>query len=386
MAPLRTLELFTGAGGLALGAHQAAFEHVALVEWNRDACDTIRANAAAESAPGIGAWRIEQADVRCLDFRAYGTVDVVLGGPPCQPFSIGGKHGGMSDERNMIPHFVRAIRALTPRAFIMENVRGLLRQSFRTYLNYTLLELSYPFVERRDGESWMSHLQRLEDIQTRGGAADHHYNVVFRLLNAADYGVPQTRERVFLVGFRADIGVEWYFPEPTHSLDALAHNQWLTGAYWERHNQPRPECPPSWYSPRVHKAPLLDPMRSQPWRTVRDAIAGLPLPCEQRDTPGILNHRLIPGARIYKGHTGSPLDLPAKTLKAGDHGVPGGENMAVLDDGSVRYLTVREAGRVQCFPDSWRFEGSWSESMRQLGNAVPVELARVIAASVAKTL
>ncbi len=86
------------------------------------------------------------------------------------------------------------------------------------------------------------------------------------------------------------------------------------------------------------------------------------------------------------GHTGSPLDWPAKTLKAGDHGVPGGENMIAFPDGSVRYFTVREAARIQTFPDAWQFQGAWSEAMRQLGNAVPVTLARVVAEGMAASL
>ena len=123
------------------------------------------------------------------------------------------------------------------------------------------------------------------------------------------------------------------------------------------------------------------------WRTVRDAIGDLPDP-EHRATEArrVHNHRFQPGARSYPGHTGSPLDLPAKTLKAGVHGVPGGENMLLWPDGSVRYFTVRESARLQTFPDSYRLHGSWTESMRQLGNAVPVELARVIGDGVASRL
>ena len=92
------------------------------------------------------------------------------------------------------------------------------------------------------------------------------------------------------------------------------------------------------------------------------------------------------GARSYPGHTGSPLDAPAKTLKAGGHGVPGGENMLVRDDGSVRYFSVRESARLQTFPDGYELQGSWSEAMRQLGNAVPVTLALSVARSVAVQL
>ena len=106
----------------------------------------------------------------------------------------------------------------------------------------------------------------------------------------------------------------------------------------------------------------------QPWVTVRDALFGLGEPT------GFRNHVSQPGARVYPGHTGSPLDLPAKALKAGDHGVPGGENMMVRDDGTVRYFTTREAARLVGLPDDYEFPRSWTESMRQLGNAVPAEL------------
>jgi DNA (cytosine-5)-methyltransferase 1 len=135
----------------------------------------------------------------------------------------------------------------------------------------------------------------------------------------------------------------------------------------------------------VRLADLLIPPEAPAWRTVRDALEELPEP-RSRAARDIPNHRFQSGARPYKGHTGSPLDLPAKTLKAGDHGVPGGENMMVLDDGRVRYFTAREAARIQTFPDGYVFHGSWSETMRQLGNAVPVALARTVSSSVAECL
>ena len=101
---------------------------------------------------------------------------------------------------------------------------------------------------------------------------------------------------------------------------------------------------------------------------------------------GWMQHELRSGSKAYPGHTGSNLDEPAKTLKAGVHGVPGGENMVVLDSGKTRYFTTREAARIQGFPDLYSFAGSWTETMRQIGNAVPVELARIVASSVATSL
>jgi DNA (cytosine-5)-methyltransferase 1 len=325
-----------------------------------------------------------QGDVRKIDFRLFEGLDLVAGGPPCQPFSIGGKHCGKQDRRDMIPEFIRAVRQIRPRAFIMENVKGLTRQSFRNYFSYATLQLTYPEVGLKDGEQWTSHLSRLEAIHTKGRYGDLHYNVVYRVLNSADFGVPQTRERVFIVGFRSDLGANWHFPKATHSREALLMEQWLTGEYWERHGLKRPRASQSAPVPRA-QLELLPGKRDKPWKTVRDALSGLPEPKMVEET-GFQNHRLQLGARTYVGHTGSAIDWPSKTLKAGDHGVPGGENMILFPNGAVRYYSVREAARVQTFPDSWIFEGAWTEAMRQIGNAVPVVLAQVVAGSVASEL
>jgi DNA (cytosine-5)-methyltransferase 1 len=384
-AALRSIELFTGAGGLALGTHVAGFCHEALFEWDTDACATLRENRSQGTVRGIESWgEIMQGDVRDIrDFGVYSDLDLVAGGAPCQPFSIGGKHGGMNDKRNMIPEFARAVRQAAPRAFILENVRGLRRKAFEGYLAYVLLELEYPEVIMRSGESWEDHHRRLQEVHTAGNFQGLHYNVVFDVLNAANYGVAQTRERLFVVGFRADTNIEWHFPKPTHSAEALFADQYVTGEYWERHGLKAPGP-----NGRMRQRPLFDWKTSaRPWRTIRDAIADLPSPRSDRDmVGGVSNHRLQPGARSYPGHTGSPVDLPSKTLKAGDHGVPGGENTVVFPNGQFRYLTVREAARVQSFPDAWIFKGAWSEVMRQLGNAVPKDLAQVVARSVANSL
>ncbi|WLQ13312.1 DNA cytosine methyltransferase [Hahella aquimaris] len=388
---MSSIELFAGAGGLAIGMSQAGFKHSAIVEWNADACETVRLNM-AKGVDVVANWpQPYQGDAREFDYGCLGDdVVVVSGGPPCQPFSLGGKHQGFLDDRDMFPEAVRAVRELKPKAFIFENVKGLLRQNFAEYFEYVILQLTYPELVRKRNEKWVDHLSRLERRHTSGRRARGvTYNVVFRLLNAANYGVPQKRERVFIVGFRSDLGIEWNFPDETHSEEALLVSKWITGDYWERHGiaiADRPEMP-------ARLAARIDKLRRrglfeenhQPWVTVRDAICDLPDP-EEFPVNNIPNHSHNPGARSYPGHTGSPWDEPAKTLKAGDHGVPGGENMLARYDGTVRYFTVREAARLQTFPDHYLFNGSWTETMRQLGNAVPVKLAETVAASVAAAL
>jgi DNA (cytosine-5)-methyltransferase 1 len=381
---VRSVELFAGAGGLALAVSNAGFKHDLVIERDVPTCATIRENQRRGMRPVVD-WPLLETDVRSVDYRPLADrIDLVAGGPPCQPFSVGGKHKGHEDDRNMFPEAVRAVRELRPRAFILENVKGLLRECFSSYFEYIRLQLSYPEIVRAPSEAWTDHLSRLEREETAARYDGLHYNVVYRLLNAADYGVPQRRERVVMVGFRQDLGIDWSFPDPTHSHDALLTSQWVTGEYWDRHRiatSDRPAPAPR-HVGRIEKLRYcLIPPEGQPWNTVRDCIHDLPDPARFTDV-AIANHRIQPGARPYVGHTGSALDEPAKTLKAGDHGVPGGENMLVFDDGRSRYFTVRESARIQTFPDDYVFAATWTESMRQLGNAVPVALGQAVARSV----
>lgn len=380
---MRSIELFVGAGGLALGTSRAGMKHDVAIEWDGNACRTLRRNQAS-GVPEVRDWRIVEGDVRDYDFTAHrDDADFVVGGPPCQPFSLGGRHLGNADGRDMFPQAVRAVREIRPKAFIFENVKGLLRQSFANYYQYILRQLEFPDVERKGDEEWCDHNARLERLKTGGERADgSRYNVVFQLLNAADYGAPQIRQRVLIVGVRADLGVKFSFPQPTHEVDGLLYDKWVTGDYWDRHRIPKAKRPqlPERMRRRVERlATLMPSMMAEPWRTVRDAISDLPRIKVGQTSRLVSNHFLNPGARSYPGHNGSPWDEPAKTLKAGDHGVPGGENTLRLDDGSVRYFSVRECARLQTFPDNWVFEGSWTESMRQLGNAVPVVLGEAVA-------
>lgn len=382
---MRAIELFAGAGGLGIGISKAGFKPLEIVEWDRWCCDTINRNRWSRIRPV--AWWPEptQGDVRAVDFREFeGRVELVSGGPPCQPFSLGGKHKAHADARDMWSEAVRVVRETKPRAFIFENVKGLTRATFATYLSYINLQLRHPEIELRSGESWAEHLARLEQHHTSGSESGLAYNVVSQVLNAADYGVPQRRERIVFVGFRSDTGIRWSFPEKTHSIEALLWQQCRSGDYWEHHRVPQLHRD---LDLRLHSKgmKLREKPSQKPWLTVRDAISDLPDPTKPFSEK-VLNHRYQSGARAYKGHTGSPLDEPAKTLKAGVHGVPGGENMLARPDGTVRYFTVRESARLQTFPDNYELHGSWTEAMRQLGNAVPVELARVVAVDVAEHL
>lgn len=382
---VNSLELFSGAGGLALGLHQAGFKPAALLEWDKDSCENIKANILNGNS-SIADWNVVQTDVKLVRFSDYGTdIQFVTGGPPCQPFSLGGKHKAHADKRDMFPEAVRAVRELRPQGFIFENVKGLLRKSFSSYFNYILLQLSHPEVIAIDGMDWAEHLKLLEEYHTSCGDKGLEYNVVFRLLNAADYGVPQQRHRVIIVGFRNDLDAQWSFPDPTHSKEALIYAKHGDGSYWEEHRVAKKHrSQASTQEKRVVQ--MIDrSAHRERWQTVRDAIVGLSNP-RSAAASKFTNHEFRDGAKPYAGHSGSVLDEPSKTIKAGAHGVPGGENMIILDDGSLRYYTVRESARIQTFPDNYQFYGSWTESMRQIGNAVPVKLANIIGESVIKQL
>lgn len=375
---MRSIELFTGAGGLAMGVAAAGFDHLGVCEWNRDACNSLRANA--ERIPRLAGWPIFEGDVRDVDFTRWaGEVDLLAAGAPCQPFSLGGKHRGDADERNMFPEVFRAAREMRPAMILVENVKGLLRKSFSSYFEYIELQLALPELTPAPGETWFEHKARLEATMADGPRDTLRYVVKHQLVNAADFGVPQRRERVFITAFRKDLGVHWEGLRPTHTEDALLYSQYVDRSYWNQRGL-TPQKPPERRRRRIERLAERGPaLFERPWRTVWDAIHDLPEPIDYDEDPRHLNHVGQPGARSYPGHTGSPLHEPAKTLKAGGHGVPGGENMLRRQDGTVRYFTVRESARLQTFPDGYELQGAWGEAMRQLGNAVPVELAHAVA-------
>ena len=377
---MNAVEIFGGAGGLALGVSQDGFNHLALIDSDHWACETIRENQQRGHVLAKD-WPLHEIDIREFDYSTIEQdTDLLTAGLPCQPFSFAGKSKAHNDKRDMFSEVVRAARELRPNAILIENVRGLVRSAFKEYFDYLLLALGSPGLARDPRETWRNHFDSLRDE-----TVDHDlkYDVHVHTVNAADYGIPQWRDRVLIVAFRSDLGIKWSFPPATHSLDSLLWTQIQSGDYWMRHGLSRTR--PGKLSHRiVSRAKAIreageKPDSLRPWRTVRDAISDLPKLRQGQKHKILLNHFINRGARSYSGHEGSLIDEPAKTLKAGCHGVPGGENSLYLGSKRIRYFSVRECARLQTFPDDYFIAGPWTRAMRQIGNAVPVLLAKTVA-------
>lgn len=362
---------------MALGTRRAGYRHLALVEWNKRAAAILRHNA--KKHPAL--WTTDH--VFEMDVRRWlseteiesDAVDLVAGGPPCQPFSLAGVHAGDMDERNMFPAAIEAVRRFRPRFALFENVPGLTRPSFAPYFNYIKRQLEKPTVKPKEDELWQDHDARVMKARPTG----LRYVVHQHLLEAADFGLAQSRRRVILVAIRSDVpGAEdWQAPVASHSRDALLYDQWVTGDYWAEHDQAMPELPEELHC-RVRSLKENERPAGDRWQTIRDCIKGLPEPVDRTPSTAYADHEGIPGARAYAKHSGSPLDWPAKTIKAGVHGVSGGEAMIRFDDGSLRYFTVRESARMQGFPDDYEFPVARSRSMGAIGNAVAVPVAELL--------
>lgn len=219
--------------------------------------------------------------MRDLDLSAFqGEVDVLAGGPPCQPFSAGGVAKGDEDKRNMFPAMFKAVQEMRPKVVICENVRGLLRPSFVDYFQYIQNELSLPFEKRDDEVKWQDHnadLTRILDQLSDDDSNPDHYRVVMVPVNAASYGVPQVRNRVVIVAFRADLGVdvdgfEKYVKTERFSEAALFRSMRdEDGPYWKRHPTVEDHVRDR---VRARLPKVIKEDDCQPWRTMRDAIQG----------------------------------------------------------------------------------------------------------------
>lgn len=391
---LTALEFFAGSGGLSLGIHNAGFTHLALIERDKSAAQTLRQNS--QAILGIDPSLVKEEDAAEVDLTPFiDKVDLMTAGPPCQPFSTAGKSKGYDDPRNMFPVLLDAIATIMPKAILIENVKGLLRKKFKKSFEYIKLRIKFPRALKEKGETWRQHYARLLEIKETDFPDDEQYVVDFQLIDTADFGAPQRRERVFIIAFRRDLAIKPIEIKPTHSKIALLSDQWITKEYWKRHGVDG--VPPEDHLGQKDRT-LLEEIRKNPsildvgtrllpWVTVREALSGLPNPVHRGEEPTLANHVQHPGARTYAQHSGSYLDYPAKALKAGSNGTPGGENMLrISSDGAVRYFTTRESARLQTFPDEWEFHGAWGACIRQLGNAVPVKVIEKFAVEIRQRL
>ncbi len=327
--PFRSIELFAGAGGLALGLEKAGFDAVALSEFNRDACDTLRRNRPR--------WNVLEGDVAKVDFREFADIDLVSGGFPCQAFSYAGNRGGFADTRGtLFFEFARAVNEMRPRVFLGENVRGLL-----THENGKTIEV------------------------IKSAIADLGYTLVPpEVLKAIFYRVPQKRERLALVGIRNDLAnylKDFRWPSPAQRVytvrDALKK-----GCLFPTN------------------APASPGVSYTKWKA--DIIAKVPPGGYWRDLPLDLQKQLLKGSfHLEGGKTGIgrrlSWDEPSLTLTC----APAQNQTGRCHPSETRPLTVREYARLQTFPDDWGISGSVMSQYKQIGNAVPVNLAEALGRS-----
>lgn len=319
---MRALDLFSGPGGLSIGMKRAGIEPVACVERRKDAVETYDAHT-----PDAQHY---QSDIRSISFERYrGGIDVIYGGPPCQPFSTGGLRRGTADARNMFPEFMRALDEVQPAAFLCENVPGLATRSRVKYL-----------------------AELLQDFEAKG------FNVSWHVVSAADYGVPQKRRRLIIVGMRKG---SFWFPKPTHGPNTDQPHV-ASGTVIDKHSplgEP-PDCP-------VIYAKYPDPRRSPYAGHVYNG-GGRPIdlasPC----------HTILASAGGYKTHWVDTMDI-APDYSA--HLMAGGKPR----DGEVpgaRRMTLKESALIQTFPPDMWFAGSRSSQYTQVGDAVPPMLGEAL--------
>lgn len=317
---LSVLDLFAGAGGLSAGFEQAGWRIEAAVEFDP--------HAAATHARNMPRSLTLQCDAREIGFREFRGIDFVIGGPPCQPFSVGGKQLAQEDPRDMLPQFVRALEEAKPYGFLMENVPGLVTPRHREYFYYVL-----------------------------GRFTDLGYRVVYAVPDAADYGIPQHRKRLIVVGLQDR---EFVFPEPSHGPNRA--NPYVTAA------EALADAPPDQPNPSkiiYAKNPIVRP---SPWAGMLVNGGGRPL------NPHAPSHTIVASG----GGNHTPIwDPDGVLLEYHAHLRAGGEPRQGEVYG-VRRLTLRECARLQTFPDWFEFEGPRSSRYRQVGNAVPVLLAKVL--------
>lgn len=332
---LHSIELFAGAGGLALGLEKAGFEAVLLNEIDKAACATLRKNRPH--------WNVQERSIAELDFKPFhNKVDLVSGGFPCQSFSYAGKRLGFEDARGTLFYeFARCLKEVNPPIFLAENVRGLL--------------------EHDEGRT----LSSIKDIIDELG----YYLIEPKVLKAIFYQVPQKRERLFLIGIRKDLQAfapifKW--PSPYKQI-MLLKDALKAGALY-------PTDVPS------SKGQIYPEVK-------RNIMALVPPGGYWRDLPEELQKKYMKGSfYLGGGKTGMARrlswDEPSLTLTC----APAQKQTERCHPEETRPLTVREYARIQTFPDEWVFEGSLTNAYKQIGNAVPVNLAYAVARSLVRLL
>ena len=358
-----TISLFTGAYGLDLGLEKAGFQTVSLVEIEPDATKTISLNrphlspcAVPRDICQINAETLLQEAGKILGLDRplrSNEVDLVTGGPPCQPFSTAGKRGSVCDPRgSLFMDFIRIVDEIQPRFFIMENVKGLLSAPIR-HRPHDRRGLGCPQLE--PDEMAGAALQVILAEMKRIG-----YEVVYDLLNTADYGVPQCRERVIFIGYKSNDPVT--LPLPTHSQKGTGKKpKWLTLR--------------EGLKDLVDSPPEFVPYSESRLKYLRLLTAGQ----NWKDLPSELKAAAMGGA--YKSEGGKvgfyrrlAWEKPSPTVTTSPH--QKATDMCHPDE--LRPLSVRECARIQTFPDEWVFHGSTTSKYRQIGNAVPVLLGKAI--------
>ncbi len=348
MSNLSHISLFSGAMGLDLGLEQSGFQTLAAVEIDKAARETILTNTNRLGKPLEIFSDITQLTPEILlsaTKQKRGEVALVSGGPPCQPFSTAGKRGALNDPRgSLFRDFLRMVEGIQPRFFIMENVRGLLSAPLR----------HRPISERGQSldpeeEQGSAFAVILEEFSRIG------YQFVYGLLNAADYGVPQTRERVIILGTRDHENIQ--LPTATHSATGLYLPKWktlretLTGLH-----DPNPQFQA--YSAARLKYLQLIPEGGN-WRN-------LPIELRQEAMGGAF----LSGGGKVGFYRRLAWDKPSPTITTS----PAQKATDMCHPTHLRPISVREAARIQGFPDDWHFCGGLADQYRQIGNAVPVGL------------
>lgn len=337
VTPLRcynSVELFAGGGGLALGMEKSGFHHVLLNEFDTSACNTLKANRPD--------WNVIEGDIRHIDFSSLkGKIDFLSGGFPCQAFSFAGKQGGFNDVRGtLFFELARAVKEIQPRVFMAENVKGIVShdegRTFATICN-VIDELGYSLIPPK-------------------------------VLKAIMYQVPQKRERIIFIAIRKDLvdGVEFKWPSPYKYVLTLRDAFYKSELY----SSDVPYSEGVSYPARKKKILEMVPPGGD-WRNLPEEVA-------KEYMGGSWN--------LGGGKTGMArrlsLDEPSLTLTC----APAQKQTERCHPIETRPLSVREYARIQTFPDDWIFQGTISDRYKQIGNAVPVNLAWSVGRSIVRLM